>query len=195
MTQAYYAQSVFSALEAGVGRELNRDLFIMGVRLLVQSEQTTPAEKTAWSERLVRTYIDDDAVTLLLSQTEAVGASKDERLGVAVELLRGWCLALPAERTALAARMLSFVAKVAASHKSSLSGRHNVGGRSMEVLREIAERRPEFRAEIAVDIVPAVLSKFGEGEFWTGTAEACKVASQYLDVFQPSDVAIFCRRH
>ena len=188
ITQAHYANSVFSSLERTIGRELNKDLFIMGLRLLVQSGQTRAAEKMEWSERLVRTYVDDDIVTRLLSQTNAIEASREERLGVAVELLRGWCLALPAERNELATRMLSVVAQVAASHKSTWSSRHNVGGRGMEVLRQVAEERPEFRLGVAVEVVPAILSKFGEGEFWTGIAESCKTAAQYLDVLEPQGV-------
>ena len=49
-----------------------------------------------WSERLVRTYVEDETVTLVLSQTNAVEAAREERLAVSVELFRGWCLALPA---------------------------------------------------------------------------------------------------
>ena len=33
--QAYYAKSVFSALEKSAREELNRQLFIMGLRLLI----------------------------------------------------------------------------------------------------------------------------------------------------------------
>jgi hypothetical protein len=80
--------------------------------------------------------------------------------------------------------MLSFLAEVAATHKSSLSSRRNIGGRSMEVLRILAEQRPEFRAGVAQTIVPAILSKFETGEFWTGTSGALKVGRLYLDVLQ-----------
>ncbi|MGO9399103.1 MAG: hypothetical protein ACLP19_14860 [Xanthobacteraceae bacterium] len=187
ITQAHYANSVFSSLERTIAREINKELFIMALRLLLQSGQTHLAEKMEWSDRLVRAYIDDDIVRQLFSQTNAVEASREERLGVAVELLRGWSLALPAERGELAGRMLSFIAKVAASHKSSLSSRHNVGGRSIEVLRQVAERRPEFRLGAAADVVPAILSKLGEREFWTGIAGSCKTAAEYLDVLQPQD--------
>jgi hypothetical protein len=188
VTQAHYARSVFSSLEHTIDGDVDRNWLITGVRLLVQSGQTPPAKKLIWSERLVRAYIDDDVVTVLLSQIDAVPASREERLGVAVELMRGWCLALPAERKGLAARMLSFVSKVAVGHKSAFSGRHNVGGRSMEVLREVARRRPEFRRGVAADVVPAILSKFEPGEWWTGTAEAFNVAGEFLDVLGSQDV-------
>ncbi len=188
VTQAYYAISVFSSLEHTIDGEIDRNWFVTGVRLLVQSEQTRSAEKLRWGGKLVRAYVDDHVITLLLSQIDAVPASREERLGVAVELMRGWCLVLPAERNDLATRMLSFISKVAESHKSAFSGRDNVGGRSMEVLREVAQRRPEFRRSAAADVVPAILSKFEPGEWWTGTAEAFKVASEYLDVLQPEDV-------
>ena len=58
----------------------------------------------------------------------------------------------------------------------------------MEVLGEVAEKRPEFRAGVASEVVPAILSKFEEGEYWTGTAEALKVCSRYLDVLAPKDI-------
>lgn len=136
----------------------------------------------------MRLYVDEDAVGALLSQTNAIDASKDERVGVAIELLRGWCSALPAERGSLATQMLRFIATVAATHKSSFSSRRNVGGRSMEVLRDLAEKRPEFRAGVAQEIVLAILSKFAQGEFWTGTAEALNVSPRYLDVLEPKDI-------
>ena len=78
--------------------------------------------------------------------------------------------------------MLAFIATMGATHKSSLSSRHNIGGRSMEVLCQVGEGRPEFRAGVAKEIVPAILSKFQAGEFWTGIAEAFKVGLLYLDV-------------
>ena len=127
----------------------------------------------------MRTYVEDETVTLVLSQTNAVEAARGERLAVSVELFRGWCLALPAERIQIAARMLAFIATMGATHKSSLSSRHNIGGRSMEVLRQVGEGRPEFRAGVAKEIVPAILSKFQAGELWTGIAEAFKVGALF----------------
>jgi hypothetical protein len=183
-TQLHYANSIFISLEKAFGRDTKRELFIMALRLLVQSGQADAAKKMAWDERFVRAYIDDDSVTQLLSQTNALEASREERIGVAVELLCGWCLALPAERSEIAKRMLSFVAEVAASHKSSL--RRNLGGRSIEVLRQVAEQRPEFRLGVAAAVVPAILSKLSDS-VWTGIAESCKAAAQYLDVLQPQD--------
>ena len=50
------------------------------------------------------------------------------------------------------------------------------------MLRQVGEGRPEFRAGVAKEIVPAILSKFQAGEFWTGIAEAFKVGLLYLDV-------------
>ena len=188
MTKAFYAKSIFSALEKTADREADRSLFSMGVRLLAQSEQADMARKIDWSAKLVRAYVDEDAVGLLLSQTNAIDASKDERVGAGLELLRGWCLVLPADRVPLAMQMLRFIATVAATHRSSLSSRRNVGGRGMEVLRDVAEKRPEFRAGVASEVVPAILSKFEQGEFWTGTAEALKVSSLYLDVLGPTDI-------
>jgi hypothetical protein len=188
MTKAFYAKCVFSALERTADRELNRSLFAMGIRLLVQSEQADLAKKIDWSAKLVRAYVDKEAVGLLLSQTNAIDASKDERVGAALELLRGWCLVLPADRAPLATQMLRFIATVAATHKSSFSNRRNVGGRGMEALRDVAEKRPEFRAGIAPEIVPAILSKFEQGEFWTGTAEALNLSARYFDVLEPKDI-------
>lgn len=186
-TQAHYANNVFISLERAFDREVHRGLFIMALRLLVQSGQKDAAQRISWSERLVRVYVDDNIVTQLLSQANALEASREERLGVAVELLRGWCLKLAAEQVELAKRMLSFIAILAASHESSISNRCDLGGRSVVALREIAEQRPEFRAVAAADIVPAILAKLGDKGVWTGVAEACKAAAQYLDVLGPSD--------
>ncbi|WP_322868304.1 hypothetical protein U7859_02300 [Bradyrhizobium ottawaense] len=186
-TQAHYANSVFLSLEKAFDREVLRELFIMALRLLVQSGQRDAARRIPWSERLVRAYVDEEIVTQLLSQANALEASREERLSVAVELLRGWCLKLAAEQSELAKRMLSFIAKLTASHESSSSNRRGLGGRSIVALREIAEQRPEFRATIGVDIVPAILTKLGDKGAWTDIAEGCKAAARYLDVLAPLD--------
>jgi hypothetical protein len=187
-TKAFYAKSIFSELESKSESDVNRDSFALAVRLFVQSGQENLAKKMDWSERLVRAYVDEGAVALVVSQTSNFEASRDERMGVAVEFMRGWALALPAERVGLAASMLRFVCMVAATHKSSFFGPRNVGGRSIEVLREVADRRPEFRVGIRSEVVPAVLSKFEQGEFWTGTAEALKTSARYLDVLEENDI-------
>ena len=80
MTQTFYAKSVFSALEKTADRELNRSLFVMGVRLFLQGGEPSLAKKLSWNEKLVRVYVDADAVELAISQSNAVEASKDERL-------------------------------------------------------------------------------------------------------------------
>jgi hypothetical protein len=188
MTQAYYGKSVLDALDAKAERELNKSLFSMGLRLLLQSGRSNLAGKIRWNETFVQTYVDDDALNLVLAQANTLDASKDERIAVAIELIHGWGGVLSIEQAALAERMLRFVIEAGISYKTSLVTHLNIGGRSVEVLRDLAEKRPEFRAGVAAEIAPLILSKFGRGVFWTATAEALKLAHLYFGVMAAEDI-------
>ena len=64
LTQAYYAKSVFEALDKKAESQVDKASFAMGVRLLVQSAQTDLTKNMRWNETFVRTYIDYDAFDL-----------------------------------------------------------------------------------------------------------------------------------
>jgi len=187
-TKAFYAKSLFDSLEKNVDRNRDVGLFWMAVRLIIESADSDFAEKITWSESAIHTYVDDKLSASVIAYAQKIEASREERIPVVIELFRGWCLSVPADRGQLAAQMLRFVAEVGRTHESSLLGPKNVGGRAIEVLREVGEKRPEFCAGIAPDVASAVLSKLRVGEFWTGTAEALKAASPYLDVLESGAV-------
>src|SRR5580692_783185 len=188
ITQAHYAKSIFDALDKKVENQLNKYSFSMGVQLLVQSGQTDFSKRMQWSETFVQAYVDDDAFNLVKSKADAIEATKDERSGVAVELIRGWSLVVPIEQALLAENMLRFVAETGIRSQTSFAAYQNIGGRCIEVLCDLAKRRPEFRSGIAGDIVPLVLSKIEKGTFWKARSDALKLASLYLSVLKPEDI-------
>jgi len=189
MTQAYYAKSIFDALDKKAERDLNRGSFAMGIRLLVQSGQSDLTEKIRWNETFVRAYIDDDAFDLVKATANIVETTRNERIGVAIELIHGWSLVLPIELASLAETMLRYVAETGTISPTSFAAYQNIGGRCVEVLRDLAEKRPEFRAGVAADIMSLVLSKIGKGVFWKARSDALKLASLYLGVLRPEGVA------
>lgn len=187
VTQAYYSRCVFDRLSARTEREVNKSSFALGIRLIVQSAQATVAEKMRWSEEFVRAYVDDDAFNLVVFQVDAIDASRDERLRVAIELIRGWCLVLPVERSDLGRKMLRFVIEVGLTAQTSFAVYLDIGGRCLAVIRDLAEKRPEFRTGIVDDIAKLVISKMQKGAYWTARADALKLASLYLGVINPED--------
>jgi hypothetical protein len=122
------------------------------------------------------------------STTNVLQATRDERIGVAIELIHGWSLVFPVEEVSLAETMLRFVAEIGTHSQTSFATYLNIGGRCIEVLRDLAEKRPEFRAGVASDIVPLVLSKIGKGTFWKARSDALNLASLYLGVLKPEDI-------
>jgi hypothetical protein len=187
-TQAHYAKSVLEALDKKAESQLNQSSFAMGIRLLVQSGQTDFTKKLRWSEALVRAYVDDDAFNLVKSKANVAEKASDERIGVAIELIHGWGLVFPVEQAVLAETMLRFVAEIGTRSQTSFAAYQNIGGRCIEVLCNLAEKRPEFRAGIAGAIVPLVLSKIGKGTFWKARSDALKLAILYLGVLKPDDI-------
>ena len=188
LTQAYYAKSVFEALDKKAESQVDKDSFAMGVRLLVQSGQTDLTKNVRWNETFVRTYIDYDAFNLAKSTAKVHESTRDERIGVVVELIHGWSLVITVEEALLAEKMLRFVAEIGTHSQASFAAHQNIGGHCIEVLRDLAEKRPEFRASVTGDIVPLVLSKIGKGTFWKARSDALKLASLYLDVLKPEDI-------
>jgi hypothetical protein len=136
--------------------------------------------------------VNDEALGLVKSQLGHGCAAVLMRTQVAVELLRGWCSVLLPQESSRATEMIRFIALQATTHSSSGS-HYNVGGRSMEVLRMLAEHRPEFRAGVSEAVVPAILSKVHAKEFWKGLAEALKVAQLYLEVFNSTSIHAITR--
>jgi hypothetical protein len=180
LTKAFYARAVFEELDKTSARHRKPDIFLMAVRLLIESGQSTFAEKMTWAEELVRSYVDDAIIQAAIAHAEKY--SLVERLNAVVEMFTGWAQVTVMERMDAAHAMIGFLAKIAKENRSSFYGSQDLGGRSIRGIRQIAEVRPEFRDGTASEVTTAVIAKLRMDEWWTAIQEALKTASLYADV-------------
>src|SRR5579864_141697 len=188
VTKAYYSRSIFTELDKSSERHKKPDTFWMATRLLLESGQAASVSKFFWSERLVRLYVNASLVDAVIAHTNRNEGAKAERINVAIECFRCWAERLAPEDTEVAAKMLKSLANVAQNRAASLFSSQNAGGRSLELLYELAESRPEFRAGAAYDVANAIVAKLSSNDFWKGKADALKVADAYLNAFLEADI-------
>jgi hypothetical protein len=189
LTKAYYGRSILTELDKSADRDKRPEAFWTAMRLLLESGQAASVAKFVWSERIVRLYVDTVLVDAVIVHVNRNEGAKTERINVALECFRCWTEALAAEDNELATKILKSLASVAQDNSASLFSSQNAGGRSLELLYELAERRPEFRAGAAHEVAVAIAAKLNSDEFWKGKAEALKVAGAYLNVFSEPDVS------
>lgn len=188
VTMAFYGRALLNHLENTIDKRPDGATFLQSIKLILQSGQPAIAEKQEWDEKIVDAYVTRE----MFSEAEAYilrsPTSGKERLRTAIELVRGWCQALPPKETDRAAVLIRFLAVQAQNNESSFYGHQNVGGRSLEIIRMLAEKRPEFRRASANAVVPAILARLRGGEFWTGISEAFQTADAYAEVLDESDL-------
>jgi hypothetical protein len=165
-TKAVFSRAILAQLNSEKKTHGESRSFALGVRLLLESGDSNGAEKLTWPEKLVETYVDEQAVTHLRGIADRHHGSAAERKRVAVEVLRAWILGVPASRRVLAHTMLGYVAKCAGQESVGLFSNHDLGGRSLEILEEVAKLRPEFRRGNIDQVHSAILSKLQSNKFW-----------------------------
>jgi hypothetical protein len=97
-------------------------------------------------------------------------------------MFKGWAEVTVIERADVAHAMIKFLAQTAEVTPSSFYGPLNTGGESMKCIRQLAEKRPEFRAGTATEVTASIVAKLRTGEWWTGLQEALKTASLYAEI-------------
>ena len=146
-TMEFFARALLAMLEDQAVNRSERGNFYLAVRLLVQSADSTSAEKIPWSKKLVTYFVDETAVRSTLEAAMRHQGAAVERKRVAIELFYSWMLKLPHDRQHVARSMIGFLAHQAEYGRVSFMRNHDLGVRAMEVLNEIANERPEFRRE------------------------------------------------
>jgi hypothetical protein len=179
-TKSLYARSILDSLNVRISSLRHYVFFQMAIRLLVESEDTATAERVAWSEQLVEAYVNTDVVRSAIEHAEVYEGSRSARTGVVLELFLQWVQGISAALGDVAATMLKYVAATAGGLSTSVFTSENLGGRSFEVLHQLAQKRPEFREQVAEDVAAAIISKLTLQTFWTAALET---ASDYGDVF------------
>jgi len=187
-TKAYFAQSIFQQLESDIEKQKDERGFFAGIRLLLESGQFELAKQISWGEALVRTYVSGAAVKFVDAFALRNEGARYERVAVAIEILRGWMIHLRLEQAEVAELILTSLAHKAKEYEASGFTAWNVGGRSLEILGELAEERPEFRQPATAPVMVAIIANLRRRQFWTGTAEALKTAIQYLEVLRSDEL-------
>ncbi len=188
ITKALYARSVLDGLVADIARNRQPESFQMAIRLLLESGNSASVAKIRWNEQLIDAYVDKSCVDFVISHAKKHPGSDAERQRVVVELFQHWAeLTLP-DRLNVAECMLKYVAALARESSTSLLESQNLGGRSLEVLHYVAQKRPELRKGVASEVAEAVIRKLSVPAFWKAREAAFATAEDYGDVFLPDQL-------
>jgi hypothetical protein len=188
VTKAFYAKALFEGLDQSGAGHRKPDAFLLGVRLLIESGQSTLAEKISWGDELVRSYVDHDLVFAAIAHAQKHDPAPRERLNVLLEILEGWAKVTAIERSEVAGAIIGFLAATAKENRSSFYRPLDAGGRSMKSIRQLAELRPEFRVSTAAQVTAAIVAKLQGSDWWPAIEEALKTAGLYAEVLSDGDL-------
>jgi len=182
-TKACYAESIFDSLKEDLRRNHQPDFFRTGLALMIESEDSVVASKLKWTDELVGAYVDQASIEYAIAHSQAYPGANSARQLVLVELFHAWITVTTLERNALAFVMLKHVVALAAESPVSFFSRENLGGRSLEILKDFAQERPELRSLIAAEVAQAVAGRLTKDSFWKAQDTALELAREYTDVF------------
>jgi len=187
-TKALYARSILDSLSAEVARNRQPDSFRIAIGLLIESGDNTSAARAGWIETLVDAYVDENCVEFAIRHSEEHQGACAERQGVVIELFQQWTELIALDRVRVSTMMLRHVTALAGKSPTSLRSTENLGGRSLEVIRDVAQKRPELRNHIASEVAEAIINRLSSPGFWTATATALKIANEYGDAFSKAQL-------
>jgi hypothetical protein len=186
-TKSVFGRTILAALEHPDRRREERSNFALAIRLLLESGDST-MDKFDWSQTLVDSYVDAEIVTDLWTIAVRYDGTRLERKRVAIEVLRGWLLHVSGDKHDVVDCMMQLLAQNARDEPAAFVATQNVGGRSLEILCDIARARPEFRASNAQQVEETIVSKLQTSTFWKGKSDALELAAGFLDVFLDDQV-------
>jgi hypothetical protein len=181
-TKSFYARSIFDHLIKTTTNQNHSKWFELGIRLLLESGSNDSASQINWNDEVVEMYVDKECVKVAIEHAEAHRGSRLERQFVLIELFTQWCEQVSPEHLDIAAMMLIYIAKLAV-HPSTFSSTQNIGGVSLEALKRVAHKRPEFRQTNNFEVAEVVSEKLRMPGFWTGRRDALETALAYADTF------------
>lgn len=182
-TKALYARSIVENLKGDIERSRQHDLFKMAMNLLIESGDDAAAARVVWNENLVEAYVDQNCVEFLIKHSEEYLGARTERQKVVIELFQQWIELMSVDSIDLSLSMLRYVVSLATKSTISFSSRDNLGGRSLEVICNLARKRPEIRSPIAPEVAEAIIARLSSFSFWTAKTTALEIAKEYGDVF------------
>jgi hypothetical protein len=181
-TKGWYSRSIFDELNETSGKDHQPNAFQMAVRLLIESGMSKLVSKVRWTESLVTEYVDNSCVEFATARANSYTGVTAERTMVILALFHEWIERIPPEQEDVASNMLRYIATTALESSSSIFESDNLGGKSVEILRHLANKRPEFRARVALQVMSAVIKQMQPNEFWSARAAAIETAQAYLDI-------------
>jgi hypothetical protein len=185
-TKSVFGRTILAALERSNDHEdwLN---FSMAIRLLLESGDTT-LDKYDWPQTLVDSYVNAEIVSKVVEIVKRYDGTRIERERVAIEMFRGWLVHISNDKHEIADCMIRFLAHCARDQPVAFMSTQNVGGRSLEILRDVGRKRPELRVSNAVAVEDAIVSRLESTDFWKGRSAALELAEQFLDAFSADQV-------
>ncbi len=127
--------------------------------------------------------MDESCVGFAVRHSEGHPGACTERQRVVVELFQRWTELVALDRIHLAILMLKYVVALASKAPTSLLNEENLGGRSLEVIHDVAQKRPELRSGIAPEVAEAIIKRISFPAFWTTKKTALEIAKEYGDIF------------
>lgn len=188
VTKALYSRCIFEELEGAVERSRSSSHFQLAVLYLLESEDHEAPKKVQWSERLVNAYVDREGVLKAVFHAQRHAGTKQRRQRAALELFNCWLELLAPDRTEAIAAILSVICRFAQEASVSIMVTQNLGGRSLELLKQLAERRPELRKSISAEIAGIVITRLKIPGIWKAHAGALDLAQAYEDVFSDGEL-------
>jgi hypothetical protein len=186
-TKCIFGRTILSALQSGERSHEEPSAFMLAVCLLIESADSS-IERINWSTRLVDTHVDAAVVAEVIAITERHSGDKFARTRAALEMMRRWLLCISNGRHLVAGQMIRFLAMCAHTETVDVMDTRNLGGRSLECLRDVGKLRPEFRASNGSEVESAVVSKLQPRGSWKATSNALELAIEWLDAFSSEEV-------
>jgi hypothetical protein len=187
-TRALYARCILDSLNVDIARNHQPDLFRMAIGLLIESGDSAAAARAVWNETFVEAYVDENCIKFVIKHAEEHSGVRTDRQLVATELFRRWIELLALDRMGLSVLMLRYVLELAIGASTSIVSGENLGGRSLEVIQDVAQKRPELRSCIASEVAEAVVSRISFPAFWKAKETALEIAKEYGDVFTQQEL-------
>jgi hypothetical protein len=155
----------------------------LAVRLLIEGEVADAVTRVTWLEKLVDEYVNEGIVRGAIAKASAFDGVRRERELVVIEIFKAWTLRVSPAHGAIANLMWQHIASLGANFPATFHASTDVGRHALQALKELAERRPEWRQVNAQAVGRAVVQKLLSSEEMWGQAAALEAAREYADAF------------
>lgn len=183
ITKAFYARHLFEEAAQNYERHEQATTWWLATRLIIESGNSDACKHVAWSVNVVKRYVDLPLINRAIQHSNRYDGSKAERNNVIVELFKVWADSLAPDNIHIAQELVHYITDIAEQGTISFFGELNLGGRSLELLCELATARPELRGPTASRVADLVVARLSRSESWKAHADVLRLAAYYFDVF------------